>query len=226
MNIFIGVLCSLILGYLLGSLSFGVIIGKVFFGIDVRTQGSHNSGGTNTGRVLGKKVGLIVILLDAFKAMGAIWIVYFICKIPEVQNYLVISPSYYAYIAGISACIGHTFPCFFSFKGGKAVACLGGICLATNWIISLLGLTIFLVVLFIFKYVSLSSIVTSISVIILSCLPFVKEYGMNFSLTADLYYTLLLSAVALLLILRHHSNISRLIKGKEPKVSWLSKHSK
>lgn len=226
MNIFIGVLCSLILGYLLGSLSFGVIIGKVFFGIDVRTQGSHNSGGTNTGRVLGKKVGLIVILLDAFKAMGAIWIVYFICKIPEVQNYLVINPSYYAYIAGISACIGHSFPCFFSFKGGKAVACLGGICLATNWIISLLGLTIFLVVLFIFKYVSLSSIVTAISVIILSCLPFVKEYGMNFSLTADLYYTLLLSAVALLLILRHHSNIARLIKGQEPKVSWLSKHSK
>lgn len=226
MNIFIGVLCSLILGYLLGSLSFGVIIGKVFFGIDVRTKGSHNSGGTNTGRVLGKKIGLLVILLDAFKAMIAIWAVYFICKIPDVQSYLALDPSYYAYIAGIGACIGHTFPCFFSFKGGKAVACLGGICLATNWIISLLGLTIFLLVLFIFKYVSLSSIVTSISVIILSCLTFVKEYGMNFSLTADLYYTLLLSIVSLLLIIRHHSNITRLIKGQEPKVSWLSKNSK
>ena len=117
MYIAIGVILSLIFGYLLGSISHGVLIGKIFFGVDVRESGSKNSGGTNTGRVLGKKIGLITILLDMLKCTLAIWITYFICKIDFLQELLVINPSYYGFIAGAGACLGHTFPIFFGFKG-------------------------------------------------------------------------------------------------------------
>lgn len=226
MYIFLGILCSLIFGYLLGSISNGVLIGKLFFGIDVRTQGSHNSGGTNTGRVLGKKVGLIVIILDVLKTMIAVWVTLFICRISPIQEALVINPSYYAYLAGFASCIGHTFPCFFSFKGGKAVACLGGLCLATNWLISLIGIVFFLLILLLFKYVSLSSILTSLFVLALSFIPFVIDFGMNFAMTGDLYYSLLFLAISILVIARHYTNIKRIINKTENKIHWFNNKTK
>lgn len=226
MYIFLGILCSLIFGYLLGSISNGVLIGKLFFGIDVRTQGSHNSGGTNTGRVLGKKVGLMVIILDVLKTMIAVWVTLFICRISPIQEALVINPSYYAYLAGFASCIGHTFPCFFSFKGGKAVACLGGLCLATNWLISLIGIVFFLLILLLFKYVSLSSILTSLFVFALSFIPFIIDFGMNFAMTGDLYYSLLFLAISILVIARHYTNIKRIINKTENKIHWFNNKNK
>ena len=226
MYIFLGILCSLIFGYLLGSISNGVLIGKLFFGIDVRTQGSHNSGGTNTGRVLGKKVGLIVIILDVLKTMIAVWVTLFICRISPIQEALVINPSYYAYLAGFASCIGHTFPCFFSFKGGKAVACLGGLCLATNWLISLIGIVFFLLILLLFKYVSLSSILTSLFVLVLSFIPFIIDFGMNFAMIGDLYYSLLFLAISILVIARHYTNIKRIINKTENKIHWFNNKNK
>lgn len=226
MFIALGVICSIIFGYLLGSISNGVLVGKIFFGIDIRTMGSHNSGGTNTGRILGKKFGLLVIVLDILKTMISIWVTYFvISNISVIKEALVIDPTYFAYIAGFASCIGHTFPCFFSFKGGKSVACLGGICLATNWIIALIGITLFILIVLISKYVSLGSILTSISIVFISLIPFAK-YGIYFNMTYDIYYTLLLGVVALLLIIRHSSNIKRLIHGNENKTYLLKKKEK
>lgn len=225
MAIFISVLCSLTLGYLLGSISNGVLIGKIFYGIDIREKGSHNAGGTNTGRVLGKKAGLMTIILDVLKTIIAVWSTLFICRIEAINNLIVIDASYYAYIAGLGAAIGHTFPIFFKFKGGKAVACLGGICIATNWIITLIGLVIFMLVLVISKYVSLSSIVGSISIGVLSYIPFVRQYGMMFKMNGDIYFSLLMTFLAIYVIIRHYSNIIRLFNHTESKIKWLGKNN-
>lgn len=224
MNIFLCVVICLLFGYLLGSISNGVLIGKIFYGVDVRTKGSHNSGGTNTGRVLGKKAGLITIILDALKTMIAVWVTLFVCRIDVIASLIEIDPSYYAYIAGIGSVIGHTFPVFFNFRGGKAVACLAGLCLATNWLISIFGLIIFMLVLLISKYVSLSSIIASISVALMSYIHFFTGYGMVFSLNGDIYYSLTMTFFSIYLILRHYQNIYRLIHHQESKIKWLSKN--
>lgn len=223
MNYFIGILVSLLIGYLLGSISNGVIIGKVFFNVDVRTMGSHNAGGTNTGRVLGKKFGLLTIILDMLKTIVAMWLVLFITRINAIESYIQIDPSYLAYIAGIGACFGHTFPLFFNFKGGKAVACFSGIIIATNWIILLVGLIVFFATLIISKYVSLSSMFAACSLAIGSYIIFFTTHGMLFNMTGDIYYSIFMTFVALFVVVRHHTNIKRLIKGTESKISWLSK---
>lgn len=226
MNIAVGIISALAIGYLLGSIANGVLIGKIFFHTDIRTQGSHNSGGTNTGRVLGKKYGLITILLDIAKTLLAMWLTLFIFRIPAVASYTETDASYLCYLAGASACIGHTFPVFFSFRGGKAVACLGAICLATNWMITLAGILVFLAVLLISKYVSLGSCIGSVCVAALSFVPFFTDRGMIFSQTGDLYYSLFLCFVAVFVIARHHSNIARIIRGTENKIHWFSREPK
>ena len=135
---------ALIIGYLFGSFPSAIFIGKVFYGVDVRTQGSHNAGGTNVGRVIGKKAGIITIALDVFKTLIAIWLVFFILKLTPLVNYLVdglpIEAIYYS--TGIACAIGHSFPCFAGFKGGKAMAVFSGFVLATNWLFALLGLSL------------------------------------------------------------------------------------
>ena len=138
----------LVIGYLVGSIPWALIIGKVFYGVDIRTKGSGNLGGTNAGRVLGKKVGIIVILLDALKA----FIVMFICNKIDPAN---------ARYAGLAVCIGHCFPIFANFKGGKAVACSMGYVLGIALFIThdiiftfVYPLLVFLIILCLFKYVS------------------------------------------------------------------------
>ena len=227
MIIAIGVILSIVIGYLLGSISNGVLIGKIFFKIDIRTMGSHNSGGTNTGRILGKKFGFLTICLDAIKTIIAMWLCYFITLgVKDLVGLDTSFASYFAYIAGFAACIGHSFPIFFSFKGGKTVACLAGICLATNWILCVIGLTFFFIVLILSKYVSLGSILSSLLIAILTFMPFVREYGMFFGLVGDIYFSILFIVVFIFLTIRHHQNIARIIKDEENKISWLSKKSK
>ena len=227
MAIALGVVLSILIGYLLGSISNGILIGKIFFKIDIRTMGSHNAGGTNTGRILGKKFGFLTICLDALKTTFAMWLCYFITLLVKDLVGLDESfASYFAYIAGFAACLGHSYPIYFSFKGGKTVACLVGICLATNWIICLIGLVFFFIILILSKYVSLGSILTSILIAILTFIPFVTQYGMFFALKGDIFYSLLLVVVAIFLTIRHHQNIARLFNGTESKITWLNKKSK
>ena len=204
LSIILSIICSLVIGYLFGSISNGVIIGKLFFHIDVRTLGSHNAGGTNTGRVLGKKIGLITIILDMLKA-----------RIPSVNQILYLDPSYLVYIAGVGACIGHTFPVFFQFRGGKAVACMFGILFATNYLFALIGIAAFALFFFTTKYVSVGSMAAGVVVAGISFIPNFSQMFMNFAMVGDLYYSLFLIFVALYVIVRHHQNIARLINGTE-----------
>ncbi len=223
LSIILSVICSLVIGYLFGSISNGVIIGKLFFHIDVRTLGSHNAGGTNTGRVLGKKIGLITIILDMLKTMIAMWIVLLIARIPAVNQLLYLNPSYLVYIAGVGACLGHTFPVFFQFRGGKAVACMFGILFATNYLFALIGIAAFALFFFTTKYVSVGSMAAGVVVAGISFIPNFSQMFMNFAMVGDIYYSLLLIFVALYVILRHHQNIARLINGTENKAKWLMK---
>ena len=211
---------SIIIGYLLGSISFGVLIGKVFFKKDIRNEGSHNSGGTNAGRVLGKKVGLIVILLDVLKTVIAMWSVFFIFKYAISNGTLFMDPTYYAYIAGFSCCIGHTFPLFASFHGGKAVSCYAGLLISINWLLTLIGFIFFMIFLKIKKYVSLASMVTTFFISLIAFIPYVK-YGMDFGMVYDIVLPCFLLFMAFFVLIRHKENIKRLLKGTERKITWM-----
>ena len=214
------VFASLIYGYLLGSISPGIIIGKVFFKKDPRDYGSGNSGGTNSGRVFGKKIGMLVIVLDALKGLIALWTIYLICKYALKNLGLFMDPSYYAYIAGFAATLGHSFPIFSNFKGGKAVACSIGLLVATNWGMAIASLIFFFLILKWKKYVSLGSILASIFNAILSFIP-IFAYTSTFGIKFDIFFTLFSFALATLVTIKHKENIKRIIKGTESKITWL-----
>lgn len=217
---------ALIIGYLFGSFPSAIFIGKVFYGVDVRTQGSHNAGGTNVGRVIGKKAGIITIAIDVFKTLIAIWLVFFILKLTPLVNYLVdglpIEAIYYS--TGIACAIGHSFPCFAGFKGGKAMAVFSGFVLATNWLFALLGVTFFFIIFYWKKYVSLASISGTLFVFLFSIAPaFVPEmrfgywwFGPGLGMAETYIYMLSLLVLASYVWIRHIPNIKRLIKHEEP----------
>ena len=200
---FIGVI---ILSYLFGSVPWSLVIGKVFFHKDIRTEGSGNLGGTNAGRVLGKKVGIIVIVLDALKAFFSMLLASYIAK--DAMIY-----------AGLACCIGHCFPIFAQFKGGKAVATSFGFFLGIANFINhqyffqfFLPLLIFLVSLYLCRMVSLSSMIGLGSGILISFL-----IGNPLSITLSIF------VLWLFVVYRHHANIERIKNGTESKIKWMGK---
>ena len=206
--------------YLLGSFPTAVLIGKVFFKKDVREHGSKNSGGTNAGRVLGKKVGLIVIIIDIIKTILPIYLSYFSIKYFFINETIFLD--YVIFISSITCLIGHCFPIFAQFKGGKAVSSYAAIIFATNWLLSIIGLTIFFLVLKIKKYVSLSSICCGLilPLITLMFAIFKLDFTMNIS-TCNYLYVILILLSGFVLVVRHGSNIKRLMKHEEGKISWM-----
>lgn len=191
------VLILIIISYLIGSIPSGVLIGKIFFNIDIREHGSGNTGATNSFRVLGKPAGFVVTFLDIFKG----FIVVFLPMLFHIEMH--------GLLIGIFAIIGHVYPIYLKFKGGKAVATSAGVLLGVNPLLFLILITIFFVILYLSKYVSLSSIIAAICCCIGSF--FVQDYVL-----------LIVSfIVAGLLIFRHTSNIKRIIKGTEPKIKWM-----
>jgi len=202
---YVEIILSVIIGYLIGSVPFALVVGKVFFRTDVRDHGSHNLGGCNTGRVLGSKAGVAVMTLDLLKATLAIYLASHF----EFYEITMI-------IAGLAAAIGHCFPLFAGFKGGKAVAALYGFLFGMGlftkcsmWTF-FLPLIVFIVVLFISKIVSLSSICGAVSstVYLFICTDFWLLWVVSVILT-------------LIVIVRHKVNIVRMIHGEERKISWM-----
>ena len=218
-QILIGICCSVI-GYLFGSISNGIIISKTFFKQDVRDYGSKNAGGTNMGRVFGKKVGLIVIILDMIKTLIPIWTAFFVLKYTPLNQY---NMSYYGYlIAGLSAVIGHCYPIFFNFRGGKAVASFSGFVVATSWFLVPIGLTLYLGLLKLQKKVSLTSIIFSLIISGLSFLLIIlPDWFMNFNMESGIAYSITLFMCSIFLAIRHKDNIKRIINGTESKITWM-----
>ena len=202
MDIMISIIL-IILSYLYGSIPFALVIGRLVYKTDVRNCGSGNLGGTNTGRVLGKKAGVAVILLDASKALLVMLLTSYLCSLLKMNNDL-------SYICDLACVIGHCYPVFANFKGGKAVSTAIGFFMAVNPIGAVLALVVFFIVLKLSKYVSLSSVLASSSV--LFAIPF-----LNMSMTGKI----VTAAVILLLIYRHKENLIRIKNGTENKITWM-----
>lgn len=226
-------LMALLIGYILGSISFSVLIGKIFFHKDPRDYGSHNAGGTNAGRIYGKKVGVIVILLDMSKAILATYITWMIIYLTDVQTVLSTIGSHviqYYWLTPVGACLGHCFSLFLHFRGGKAVSCYAGTIVGCSYFMTVIGAILFFVTLKMRKFVSLASITASTGLFLLSVLM-VGLYEGGFLEVAYLMNGLLLiptyeMAIALFLmtiiiVLAHHANIKRLHDGDENKIKWM-----
>jgi glycerol-3-phosphate acyltransferase PlsY len=198
----------LITSYLIGSIPTALIISKRYFGIDIREYGSGNMGATNAFRILGTKYGTIIMVLDVLKGMLAVGLFYlmpfYVSNELERTNFMI--------ALGVSSVIGHIFPVFADFKGGKGVATLLGMILAIQPFIALTCICVFLVVLFLTRYVSLSSILGAIMLPI-SVLWIWNEHEMTYRIFALL--------VSVMVIITHQKNISRIIKGAENRVPIL-----
>lgn len=204
---------ALLFAYMFGSIPTAVWIGQAFYGIDVREYGSGNAGATNTFRVLGKKAGIAVMLLDIFKGYTATNLAYLIgLSVTGPQNSVQFVN--YQLALGITAVMGHLFPVFAGFRGGKGIATLFGMILAVQSEAAMLCVLTFVIVLLISKYVSLSSILAGfsfpLSVIFIFQSPIrsVVLYGMS---------------ICVLILVTHQKNIERLLKGKESKVNLFKK---
>ena len=191
LSIFLGATMA----YLLGSIPSGLWIGRKFFQIDIRQHGSGNLGATNSFRILGKKAGTIVLLMDLLK--GSISVL--LLKQMDLHG---VSPL----IIALFAVVGHTYPLFANFKGGKAVATFAGVILAYQPVLFLIGLGIFILTLAISKMVSFTSMLT-ISIGVLLSLYFQDMVLTTIALLADIF-----------IIYRHRTNIQRILNGTEPKV--------
>lgn len=196
----------LILSYLIGAFPSGLIIGKLFFKKDIRQYGSGNTGATNSFRVLGRPAGFIVTFLDIFKGFIT---VFFPLWFPVHADGVISTFFTNGLIVGLFAILGHVYPIYLKFNGGKAVATSAGVVLGVNPVLLLILAIIFFSVLKIFKYVSLSSIIAAISCVIGSII------------IHDYILLAVSGIVSIILIIRHKSNIVRIFKGEEPKIKWM-----
>lgn len=198
------ILCG-ISGYLLGSVAGGYIVGKLAGGIDVREFGSKNIGTTNVLRILGKKAAIFAFLVDFGKGIAAVYLtsLYIALLSPDTTELFLFKA-----IAGFACIAGHNWPVFLKFKGGKGVATAAGIFLVLTPLAFVFSLVTMLVIVAVTRYVSLGSIVSA------AALPFfILLQGRN-----ALAYLLLATIVAGIIIIRHHSNIKRLLAGREHKL--------
>jgi acyl phosphate:glycerol-3-phosphate acyltransferase len=191
------IILVLVLAYLIGSIPSGLIIGRVFYKTDIREHGSGNLGGTNTFRTLGVKAGIAVTLADILKGTLA-------AALPVLFG-LEMNPL----IAGVLAVIGHTYPIFAGFRGGKAVATSGGVLLlAAPWMFLTIFI-VFFVTLYITKYVSLSSMLAGVCAVIYALIDW------------DIPLLIAVTLLASFVIYRHRANITRIKNKTEPKIKWL-----
>lgn len=198
---------ALIMAYLCGSIPTAVWIGQAFYGVDVREYGSGNAGATNTFRVLGKKAGIPVMLIDILKGWTATNLAYFI-GVSTTGAYNSVSYTNYALALGVAAVMGHLFPIFAGFRGGKGIATLFGMILAIHLHAALLCVGVFIIVLLITKYVSLSSITAG----------FVYTIGVTFIFPSNRSIVIYGMCIFILILVTHQKNIERLLKRKESKV--------
>ncbi|MGN7410327.1 glycerol-3-phosphate 1-O-acyltransferase PlsY [Sporosarcina sp. SAFN-010] len=198
------IILLLVLAYLIGSIPSALWIGKLFYKTDIREHGSGNMGATNTFRVLGKKAGIAVTVFDILKGTAAVLLV----SLP----YFAVT-HVHSLIVGVVAVIGHMYPVFAKFKGGKAVATSGGVLLGYSWPIFVLAILTFLLALKITKMVSLTSMIVAVMGAI---------YGIiYYFITGDIYLELVIVLMGVFIFYRHRANIARIKAGTEPKVNWL-----
>jgi len=193
--------------YFLGNVNPAILIGRAK-GIDIREQGSGNAGATNAARSLGKKAGAITFLIDVLKG----WIGFYI--LIAIWGNTALAP---AMLCGLCVCLGHMYPAIFGFRGGKGVATVFGVLLGASWLYALILFGIVIVFTLIFRRVSLSVMIAVAAALVL---VFMSSYGVIGITEVQPLWIIILMA---LVVWKHRSNIKRLVKGEEPKLSFGSK---
>jgi len=196
----------ILLSYLIGSIPSAVWLGRYFHHVDIRDFGSGNAGATNTFRILGKKLGWIVLICDVSKGIVASTLPFFFSSffLGYKDEVLILQ-----LCASFTAVIGHVFPIFANFRGGKGVATSLGIIFGVNPFAAAICIAIFLLVFFSFRFVSLGAITAAIA------FPFISYFGLHEDARIMIVFTIVLSA---LVIIAHRNNFARLLKGNENKI--------
>jgi acyl phosphate:glycerol-3-phosphate acyltransferase len=208
-------LLLIIIAYLIGSIPTALIISKKFFGVDIRDYGSGNMGATNTFRVLGSKYGTVVMILDILKGAVAVALYNFMPYYFNTEHEL--WRTNFMIGLGLAAVLGHIFPIYANFKGGKGVATLFGMLLAMQPIVAISCVGVFLLVLYLTRYVSLSSILAALF------LPICVLWIWNEN---EVLYRIFALIVAALVIFTHQKNIGRILRGVESRVPILKYRDK
>ncbi|WP_152657710.1 glycerol-3-phosphate 1-O-acyltransferase PlsY [Oceanobacillus sp. CFH 90083] len=203
LKLFVALAC----GYLLGSLNTAVVIGKIY-GKDIRSHGSNSAGLTNTLRVLGKSAAVFVLLGDILKGVIACFIglllgVYFYSG-GSMESVSLL-------VAGAGAVIGHNWPVYFKFKGGKGALTAVAVLFMIDWVMALLCLAFFVIIIAVTRYVSLGTICATMLIAVISFMPVFDH---------TLYFNLFVSLMALIIIFKHRENIKRLLSGTENKLTF------
>ena len=202
------VILLVIVSYLTGSFPSAVWLGRAFYDTDVREYGSGNAGATNTFRVLGKGAGIPVLFMDIFKGWLAVNYIWLIGDVSSLSDELFFENQL---IFGIAAVIGHLFPVYTGFRGGKGIATMLGLLIGLEPNAALFSITVFIVIFFISRYVSLSSMIASLA------FPF---FVMFFLQSTNDPLNLFAIFVPILSLITHQKNIERLIKGEETKIKF------
>ncbi len=205
MVIFIAVAVGII-SYLIGSINFSILLSRAISGKDIRESGSGNAGATNMMRTHGKKMGVIILLLDIIKGVICILLAMAAAKLCGENT------GDLPYIAGVCAVLGHNFPLYFKFKGGKGVATSLGVVLMLDWRVGLITAVLAIAVMALTRYVSLGSVLGGAAYMVIEIIKML--------LTGNIAAVRLVCVIILggLLILRHHANIKRLLDGTENKL--------
>lgn len=202
-----------IIAYLLGSIPTSVWVSKAIFGIDIRDYGSGNPGATNTFRVLGSKWGALVMTADITKGVIATSLYVFIPFYLQDE----LARTNFMIVLGMAAVVGHVFPIWADFKGGKGVATILGMALAIQPIVALICIIVFLITLFTTRFVSLSSMLAGVAFMVLILFIFKEK---------ETSYRIFAIVVALMVVVTHQKNIGRLLKGEEHKAPLFKKNRK
>lgn len=208
---FVYTVVAAVAAYLIGSINSSIIISKLVTGEDIRKSGSGNAGATNMLRTMGKKYGALTLVIDVLKGVIAILLAMGLKKAGAVQNA--------EYIAGVCVVLGHNFPIFFDFKGGKGVATSLGVVLMLDWKIGLIVLGAAILIMALTRYVSLGSICAALLFMAIHTITMIT--GKEF----DAVRFVCIMILGVLLILRHSANIKRLAKGEENKLGEKKKEA-
>lgn len=205
------IVCILIaiIAYLIGSVNFSVILSRKMAGFDVREKGSGNAGTTNMLRSVGKKAAALTLVCDILKGVIAIGFAILIGFIFNAQDKAIL-----VQIAGVAVVIGHTFPIFFGFKGGKGVATSLGVLIMSNWQIGLICLAVAIVLIILTKMVSVGSCIAAI------LYPILTIFNHNYIVTEGSNYIAYSIILAVIILFNHRSNIKRIFTGTENKISF------
>lgn len=203
---------GVVLAYLLGSLPSSVWLGQAYHGIDVRNFGSGNAGATNTFRVLGKKAGILVMALDIFKGLTAVTLATVWMQLGLIAETQIVL---FKLVFGISAVIGHIFPIYVGFKGGKGVATLLGMVLGLNPLVAGICVAIFLIALLVTKYVSLGSILGTLTFPVMLLITDIEPNDVILIIFGFTFF--------MVVLFTHKKNVRRILNGTENKTNFPAK---